>query len=382
MQHTKQRPLPEIADATGLEGKYVLVRASLNVPIKDGVVQNMFRLKRTLATVQFLSARGARVIMAGHIGREPNETLRPVAEACAPLVSLAFCDDVVGPRAMRERNALRDGDVMMLENLRSHEGEIANDPGFARELAALADIYVNDSFDASHRAHASMVGVPQHVPSYFGINFVREYEALSEARAPSAPALFMLGGAKFETKLPLVEKYLASYDHVFVGGALAHDIWKAKGYALGKSLVSDIELKGNPIVDAPNLLLPVDVTVKTDAYTRVTTVEDVKPEETIVDAGPETVTLLESYIAAARTILWNGPFGNYEAGFATTTERIAERVASSHARSIVGGGDTVASIESLCLEDRFGFLSTAGGAMLEFLEKGTLPAIDAILERA
>lgn len=381
MQHTKPSTLPDITDATELEGKYVLLRASLNVPVRDGAVQNTFRLKRTLATVQFLTARGARVIMAGHIGRDKEETLRPVAEACAPFMPVEFVDEVLGARVDRARRALRDGDVMLLENLRSHDGEEANDPAFAKQLAALADIYVNDSFDASHRAHASMVGVPAHLPSYFGINFVREYEALAEARAPLAPALFMLGGAKFETKLPLVEKYLASYDHVFVGGALAHDIWKAKGYEVGTSLVSDMDLKGNSIVGAPNLLLPVDVTVQTAGYTRVTTPDAVKSDEMIVDAGPATATMLESYIMAARTILWNGPFGNYEKGFATVTERVAELVADAPARSVVGGGDTIASIESLCLEDRFGFLSTAGGAMLAFLEEGTLPAIDAVLQK-
>ena len=374
----EERALPDIRDVDDLSGKYVLLRASLNVPIEDGIVTNRFRLTRAIPTIEYLRAHGARTIVVGHLGRE-GESLHPVFEAMADLVPMQWCDEVSGRSVTSARDRLQDGDVLMLQNLRSERGEETNDASFARTLASVADIYVNDAFSDSHRMHASIVGVPQLLPSYFGENFIREYEALLQARTPQSPSLFMLGGAKFETKLPLVTAFLHAYDHVFVGGALAHDIWRARGYELGTSLVSDINLAGDPIVNAPNLLLPVDVTVQTAGYVRVTTPDEVKPDEKIVDAGPKTVELLESYIAAARTILWNGPLGNYEDGFATATERVAETVARSFAHTTVGGGDTIASIESLCLQNRFDFLSTAGGAMLTFLETGTLPAIDAVL---
>lgn len=376
-----EEKLPDITSVREFAGKYVLLRAPLNVPLEEGTVRNQFRITRALDTIQYLVAHGARVIVIAHIGREKTDTLRPVYEVLSQYLSVKWCDELIGARVKSERDALQDGDVLLLENLRSHEGETANDPSFAAALASLADIYVNDAFADSHRAHASLVGIPKLLPSYFGRNFLREYEALREARTPQSPSIFILGGAKFETKLPLVEQFLNTYDHVFIGGALAHDVWRAKGYELGKSLVSDIDLADTELVHAPNLLLPVDVTARAREYTRVTTPEEVKPDEVIVDAGPKTIEMLQSYISAARTVLWNGPLGNYEEGFATTTERLAETIAAVPTHSIVGGGDTVASIESLCLEDRFGFLSTAGGAMLTFLETGTLPAIDAVLEK-
>jgi phosphoglycerate kinase len=350
----------------------------LNVPIEDGVVTNRFRLEKIVPTIEFLRARGARVVLLGHIGRDPHESLEPVFAALTNLVPLSWCPATIGDRAVRAIAALEDGDVLMLENVRQHAGEEANDPAFARGLAALGDCYVNDAFADSHRAHASVVGVPQHLPSAFGPAFRAEYEALLGARTPTHPALFMLGGAKIETKLPLVTAFLEVYDSVFLGGALAHDVWRAKGYELGMSLVGDMDLAGSPLLSASNVMLPIDVTVTDGSYVRVTTPDAVHATEKIVDMGPETVAMLAPHVRSARTILWNGPFGNYEDGFATATERIAELVAASSSHSIVGGGDTIASIESLALKDQFGFLSTAGGAMLTFLETGTLPGITAI----
>ena len=234
--------------------------------------------------------------MIGHVGRD-GASLRPVYEAMADLVPLKWCSEVSGRPVTEARADLQDGEVLMLENLRSRNEETANDPAFAAALASLADIYINDAFSDSHRAHASIVGVPHILPSYFGENFIHEYEALLAARTPQSPSLFMLGGAKFETKLPLVTAFLDSYDHVFVGGALAHDIWRARGYEVGISLVSDIDLADDPILHARNLLLPVDVTVQTAGYVRVTAPDGVKADEKIVDAGPMTVELLQSYIA-------------------------------------------------------------------------------------
>lgn len=379
MSGSKNTPqLPAVTDIHDLAGTYVLLRASLNVPIENGVVQNQFRIARALATIEYLVAHGARVIIVAHIGRDETDTLAPVYDVLKESVSLSWCPETIGEDVRTMRDALSDGDVLLLENLRAHPGERKNDPTFAQELADLADIYVNDAFAASHRAHASLVGVPQHLPSYFGCNFIREYQTLADAREPLQPALFILGGAKFETKIPLIPTYLSMYDHVFVGGALAHDIWKTKGYHIGRSLTSDIDLTEASFIDAENLLLPVDVTVQSPSYTRVTTPDEIGEDEMILDAGPQTVEMLASYTASARTILWNGPLGDYEKGFATTTEQLADRIARAPGRSIVGGGDTIASIAERCLENRFGFLSTAGGAMLTFLAEGTLPAIDAV----
>lgn len=373
--------LPDITDVRGLAGTYVLLRAALNTPLQNGAVSNNFRITRALPMIEYLAAHGARVIIVAHIGRDPKETLRPVYEAMRPFIpSLRWCDEVVGPRVQHERDQLGDGDVLLLENVRSHEGETSNDPAFAASLASLGTVYVNDAFADSHRAHASIVGVPARLQSYFGTSFIREYTALGAARSPEAPSLFILGGAKFETKLPLVLAYLKTYTHVFVGGALAHDIWRTRGYELGTSLVSDIDLTGHPILDADNLLLPIDVTVVGPDYTRVTTPDAVQPGEMIVDAGPKTVDMLANYILAARSILWNGPLGNYELGYETATKRIAEVISDAPGTSVVGGGDTVASIESLCIGDTFDFLSIAGGAMLAFLEHGTLPAIEALTQ--
>lgn len=379
MPEKKMDRLPDIRDVRDLAGKRILLRAGLNVPVADGKVQNAFRIARAMPAIEHLVAHGARVILVSHIGREADETLAPVYEYMRALLpTLRFCKDVTGDLVRRACAELTDGDVVMLENLRSVAGETDNDAAFAAELASYADLYVNDAFAASHRVHASIVGVPALLPAYFGSNFIAEYAALSGARAPESPSLFILGGAKFETKLPLALQSLDNYDSVFIGGALAHDIWRAKGYEIGTSVHSDIDLSESPLVGAANLLLPIDVVVEQNGTTRVCAPEEVQIDEMILDAGPKTVELIAARAAEARAILWNGPLGNYERGFKTATEEVARAVARSDAHSVVGGGDTIASIESLCLSEHFGFLSTAGGAMLTFLETGTLPALDAV----
>lgn len=371
--------LPDIRTVRDLSGRYVLLRAALNVPVQDGVAADTFRIERALPTIEYLRAQGARVVLIAHIGRKPDESLSPVFNVLAERVpSLRWCGELLGPRARSERKALDDGDVLLLENVRSAAGETRNDAAFARELASYGECYVNDAFADSHRAHASIVGVPSLLPSYFGGGFCREYEALRAARTPDAPSLFILGGAKFETKLPLVRQFLSTYNHVFIGGALAHDVWRARGYEIGTSLTSDVDLKDTGILEAGNVLLPVDVTVVGADYTRVTTPDDIRPDEKIVDAGPLSVDMITNYALAARSVLWNGPLGDYERGFATATREVAQSIAAAPAYSVVGGGDTVASIRSLCIEARFGFVSSAGGAMLTYLETGTLPAIEAV----
>jgi phosphoglycerate kinase len=328
--------------------------------------------------MKYLLERGARVILCSHLGKDGTESISPVFEELKKHIPLVLSPEVVGSETTALRDGLNNGEALLLENVRKDVGEMENDPIFAQKLADLADVFVNDDFAASHRAHASLHAICALLPSYIGKNCMAEYEQLSKTLSPEHPALFLLGGAKFETKMPLVEKFLSLYDRVFIGGALANDFFKAKGYEVGKSLVSDMSLAGSPLLSSDKILLPIDVVAVKNGVPRVTTPESVEKDESILDVGPETITFLSKHIAAAKTILWNGPLGNYEGGFKEQTLACATLVADAEAYSVVGGGDTVASIESLGISSKFGFLSTAGGAMLTFLEDGKLTALEAL----
>jgi phosphoglycerate kinase len=370
--------LPSIADVADIEGKFVFLRTSLNVPIKDGKVSNDFRIIQSLPTIELLIERGAKVILCSHLGRDADESIAPVVEVLQKHISVVFSSEVTGPISTQRRDELQNGQVLLLENVRRDAREIENDPVFAQELASLADIYVNDDFAASHREHASLHAICKLLPAYAGLNCTHEYEELSKVMTPASPSLFILGGAKFETKMPLVEKYLDIYDLVCIGGALVNDFLKAKGYEVGTSLVSDMSLEGSYLLDHPKIVLPVDVVAVKDGVRRIADVTDVHPDESILDAGPKTIELLAPYIENAKTILWNGPLGNYENGYQDQTIACAKRIAEATAYTVVGGGDTVAAIEALQFGKQYDFLSTAGGAMLTFLELGSLPALDAL----
>jgi phosphoglycerate kinase len=240
----------------------------------------------------------------------------------------------------------------------------------------LGDVYVNEAFSNSHRAHASIVGIPKFIPVFAGFGLEREVLNLSKAFNPPHPFLFILGGAKFETKMPLVEKFLNIADDVFVGGALANDIYKAKGLNVGKSVVSDGEVDLNNFINNPKILVPIDI--ETDAH-HIKNPEEVTDEEKIYDAGPKTVEILGEKIKNAKFVLWNGPLGDYEKGFVSGTQGVAKALGETEGvEIIIGGGDTLASIKDLGIKKEFSFLSTAGGAMLEFLANGTLPGIEAL----
>ncbi len=374
-----QTELPSVCSLDDLNGQYVLVRTSLNVPIVNGEVQNQFRLMRALPTINFLRKQGARVIIASHIGDDHTLSMEPVFNVLKEHLPLTFSPEVVGSKTSMLRDGLKDGEVLLLENLRKDPREKKNDADFARALSDLADHYVIDDFTSGHREHASIVGVPAFLPSYIGMTFKHEYEELTKALEPKHPALFILGGAKFDTKMPLVEKFLELYDRVFIGGALANDLIKAKGYEVGTSLVSDVSFVGNPLLEHPKLMMPIDVVVDEGREgKRTVAIDAVAPDEKILDVGPATLVMLAPLIKNAKTILWNGPLGNYELGFDEQTVTTAKLIAESNGYSILGGGDTIAAIEALGVQEKFGFLSTAGGAMLTFLELGTLPAIEAI----
>jgi phosphoglycerate kinase len=366
--------------AAELKGKRVLVRAGLDVPLdKSGNVSDKFRIKQAAKTLRFLSEAGAKVIVLSHIGRKPEETNEPVARALVSEIHIVYIPDLLGLAARQAIAAMKDGEVLLLENLRRDEREAGNDDGFARELASLGDMYVDDAFSVAHRAHASIVGIPKYIPGYAGILMRDEVDILTKARNPDHPSFAILGGAKFETKSPLIKMLLETYDHLFVTGALANDVFKANGLPVGISLISK-ELPSSEVLTHTHFLAPIDVTVeRPDKQVMVKKPEAVAADDKIVDIGPDSVALVAPYIAAAKFILWNGPTGLYEDGFVSYTQGIAELIAKSGARVVIGGGDTIAVIEDS--ETQFGpnvFLSTGGGAMLEFLLDGTLPGIQAL----
>ncbi len=367
-----------------LENIPVLVRAALNVPVANGKVMNSFRLRKALPTIEFLRKANARVVLIGHIGEEGTETLLPVYEALKTYVpGLKFCPVTIGSPAREAVRALHPGDVLMLENLRRDKGEITNDKNFAIALSELADVFVEDSFDVCHRSHASVVGVPKLLPSYAGLLVEEEVRELSKGLRPEHPALAVIGGAKFATKEPVLVRLLELYDRVFAGGALGNDFVKGLGYSVGTSLVSDTDPKEiKNLLANRKLAPPIDAVVgvlgSKQSESHVVPLTDIPIDKAILDEGPRTSALLAGLVKDSKTILWNGPLGNYENGFTESTFALARAIAASSAHSIVGGGDTIAAIEELGAAARFSFISTGGGAMLDFLAKGTLPGLEAL----
>lgn len=365
-----------ITKVKSLKGKRVLLRLDLNVPINErGEIEETFRLDAVIPTVQYLVDREAKVIIVSHAGPDGKQSLAPIVAYLGRQFNTAFFPDLDNLFHIED---LKNGEVGILENIRRTEGEITNSPKTAKELAALADIYVNDAFAVSHRAHASIVGVPKYLPAYIGPLFFKEYENLAQVFNPEHPFLFILGGLKFQTKIPLLRKFIKKADEVFIGGALANSFFKKMGYEIGKS-VSDPDFLGmTEFLQAKNLFLPIDLVteVNNDVFVRLP--EKIKIKEMVVDIGPDSVAQLKQQIKDARFILWNGPLGNFERGFNKGTLEVAREIAKSKAFSVVGGGDTVFAIADLGLTKDFDFVSTAGGAMLDFLANGTLPGINAI----
>ncbi len=355
----------------------MLVRSSLNIPLgDDGTIRNKFRLERALPTLRYLHEQGAKTIVISHIGRQPEETLKPVFEALEKYLPTQWGGSVGGEEFKQRRELMGDGDILLAENLRQDEREKANDEEFAAELASLGELYVNDAFAEAHREHASTYGVAHMLPACAGLTLSEEVTELAKAMTPESPSLFLLGGAKFETKMPLVEKYLKNYDKVFIAGALMNDIFKAQCLEVGQSLVSGISLKGAKFLKSDKLILPIDVIVDGPDGRQAKAVNQVKPDEKIMDIGPMSIEMIASYIEKAKTVLWNGPFGAYELGYTESTEITARHVAAADAFTVIGGGDTVAAIERLHINDLFSFVSIGGGSMLSFLEHGTTSVID------
>jgi phosphoglycerate kinase len=362
-----------------LHGKRVLVRAGLNVPIQDGKVTDIYRLEQALQTIDFLRQEGARVILCGHVGRDPVATLEPVLRELQNKMPVVFARDIYAEDVKKTVDYISPGGVVLLENLRRWSGEKENAIEFAKRLASFADIYVNDAFPVCHRAHASIVGVPTLLPSYAGLHLREEIKALSKAFEPTHPFVFILGGAKVETKMPLIKSFMAKADTLFVGGVLANDFFKSAGKEIGKSTHSDETPKDIARVLA-RITLPEDVVVERNDAKKSIPLDEVKKTDAIYDAGDKSVASLCTAIKQASLVVWNGPLGYCEGGYCEGTNKVAEAIAESKAHSIVGGGDTLAAVDD-DVQEKMSFISTGGGAMLELLAEETLVGIEALKKR-
>lgn len=362
-----------------VKNKTILVRSDLNVPIDSGKVRDPFRIEKALASISFLVKKGAKVVVVSHIGEGKSDTLLPVffhlKKKKVPCVFLDSFEKETVSNAIAE---LKKGQFLLLENLRHDSGEKDNDQLFAKKLASIADIYVNDAFSVSHREHASIVSIPKYLPSFAGLQMIEEIKNLSLALTPSHPFVFILGGAKISTKLPLISRYLKSADEVFVGGAILNNILRDKKLPIGESLVDDTETP-RAILNSPKILPVLDVvTENTRGVSRTIMPLEVNDDERIVDIGPETIASFKPIFSKAKLIVWNGPLGNYEKGYDKGTVLLLKLLSTLKAKTILGGGDTVALVTKLKLEKKFTFVSTGGGATLDFLAKGTLPGIKAL----
>jgi phosphoglycerate kinase len=375
-------------------GKRVLVRVDFNVPLIDGRVGDETRLRASLPTVRLLLERGASVVLMSHLGRpdgrrDPRYSLAPVAARFGALLgrSVGLAEDCVGPSAEAAVRALTDGGVLLLENLRFHPGEEANDSAFARQLAALGERYVNDAFGTAHRAHASTVGVTDYLTSAAGLLLEREVEALGGALdRPRRPFVGIVGGSKISSKIAVLDNLLPRVDRLLIGGAMAFTLLKAKGCRVGRSLVEDehVEL-GRQILSrgGAKLVLPVDAVAAAELQpgvaTRTVDACAVPDDLRGLDVGPGTVAAWAEALRDAGTVLWNGPLGAYEtAPFERGTVALGEALAATSATTVVGGGDLVAALESAGLAGRMTHVSTGGGASLEFIEGRVLPGIAAL----
>ena len=369
---------------SALSGKRVIVRAGLDLSLDStGAVSDTLRVKRSVPTLDYLRKAGAKTIILSHIGREPSQTNAPVAQALSKLIRVTYVPDILGAAARSAITSMQPGDIVLLENVRQfYDLEKADDQQFVDSLAALGELYVNDAFSNSHRAHASMTSLPKRMPHYAGILVRDEVRELSRAMTPPTPSFALVGGAKFETKDPIIRVLLEKYDHVGVVGALANDILKARGFPVGRSLVSE-HAPGADVLANPRLLSSIDATVvRPDGQVRVVAPQDVQADDKIVDIGPETVAQFAEHLHEAQFVLWNGPTGLYEDGYLTYTHQIGELVsrrAESGASVVIGGGDTIVALQASGSDmEKLGFLSTGGGAMLEYLMHGTLPALAAL----
>ncbi len=385
-------------DGVDVKGKRVLVRVDFNVPIEDGKVTDATRIARAAPTILELADRGGKIILLSHFGRprgrDEKDSLKPIVPAIADALHrrVAFASDCVGEAARAAVTAMRDGDVLCLENTRFHQGEERNDPTFVAQLAALGDIFVNDAFSASHRAHASVAGLAERLPAYAGRALQNEVETLGRVlETPARPLAAIVGGAKISTKLDVLGNLIAKVDTLIIGGAMANTFLAAIGKPVGKSLCEhELAATARDILAVAEerrreIVLPVDVVVahelKANAASRMVPVERVETDDMIFDIGRRSIDHVSSVLARAKTLVWNGPFGAFETepfdnGTVEVAEAAAELTAAGHLVTVAGGGDTVAALHAAGVIERFTYISTAGGAFLEWLEGKSLPGVD------
>jgi phosphoglycerate kinase len=388
-------------DDLQVKGKRVLVRADLNVPVADGKVTDTTRITRQAPTIRELAEKGAKVIVLSHFDRPkgavvPSMSLRPLVQPLSDAVGrkVAFAEDCIGPVAEAAVAALKEGEVLLLENTRFHKGEEDNDPVMAKQLAALGDIFVNDAFSAAHRAHASTEGVARLLPNAAGRSMQAELTHLEKALGnPERPVLAVVGGAKVSTKIALLENLVQRVETLVIGGAMANTFLAAQGVKIGKSLYEPDHLDTARKVihmaaeSGAALLLPTDVVVAKDfkagAAHRTVPIAQIGDDEMVLDVGPDSIKAFETRLAVTRTLVWNGPFGAFEiqpfdAGTVAAARAVAGATKRGQLLSVAGGGDTVAALAHAGVEQDFTYVSTAGGAFLEWLEGKTLPGVDAL----
>lgn len=367
--------MQSIRKAKNLKGKTVLLRADFNVPIVSGKILDTNRIEKALPTINFLRKKGAKIILLSHSDSEKDKaSLLPVSKFLNRKFKVRFINE-----SMPKSLVLSPGEIVLLENIRREKGEKANDESFAKKLASFADIYVNEAFPVSHREHASVVSVSKYLPSFVGLQFEEEIKNLKKVlTGPRKPFLSIIAGAKFETKIPLIEKFLEKADFVFVGGALANNFLKERGFRIGKSLFE----KGIDIskyLNDKKIILPEDLLVLRSGKIVSCFIENVLPNDIIVDIGPKTVKILSLKIKSSKTVVWNGPLGKYEIkGAEVGTKKVLSALASNKGCfSVIGGGD-ITAVATNAIKKKLSFVSTGGGATLEYLSKGTLPGIEAI----
>ncbi|MDO9429041.1 MAG: phosphoglycerate kinase [Methylobacterium sp.] len=388
-------------DAGALNGKRVLLRVDVNVPMEAGRVTDATRIARIVPTIREIAGKGGRVVLLAHFGRPKgkpvaSESLKSVVATIAEHLGrpVAFAEDCVGPAAAAAVAALEDGDVLLLENTRFHAGEEKNDPAFTAELAANGDLYVNEAFSAAHRAHASTEGLAHVLPAYAGRLMQAELDALTKGlEAPTRPVIALVGGAKVSSKIDLLQNLVAKVDMLVIGGGMANTFLHAQGFGVGKSLCEkDLAETALRIVEAAKaakcrIILPVDAVVasefKADAAHETVSVDSVPDTGMILDAGPATVAEINAAIDTAATLVWNGPLGAFEltpfdAATVAAAQHAAERTTAGKLVSVAGGGDTVAALNHAGVGETFSYVSTAGGAFLEWLEGKALPGVEAL----